>query len=92
MKQSYMIGMGVFWMKRNKARQLLSKKFMEALKEDKIPWKRGWRTSQPYNAVSGNNYHGVNNLLLSFIAHEKGYSDPRWCTFKQAADNNWHIN
>lgn len=65
---------------------------MEALKEDKIPWKRGWRTSQPYNAVSGNNYHGVNNLLLSFIAHEKGYSDPRWCTFKQAADNNWHIN
>lgn len=64
----------------------------KALKEDKIPWKRGWRTSQPYNAVSGNNYHGVNNLLLSFIAHEKGYSDPRWCTFKQAADNNWHIN
>lgn len=79
-------------MKQNKARQLLSNKFMEALKEDKIPWKRGWRTSQPYNAVSGNNYHGVNNLLLSFIAHEKGYSDPRWCTFKQAADNNWHIN
>ena len=65
---------------------------MEALKQDKIPWKRGWRTSQPYNAVSGNNYHGVNNLLLSFIAHEKGYLDPRWCTFKQAADNNWHIN
>lgn len=65
---------------------------MNALKEDKIPWKRGWRNSQPYNAVSNNNYHGVNNLLLSFIAYEKGYLDPRWCTFKQAKDNGWHIN
>lgn len=41
-------------MKLNKARQMLSDKFLSALKEDKIPWKRGWRTTHPSNAVSNN--------------------------------------
>ena len=30
-------------------------------------------------------------MWLSFQADRKGYSDPRWCTFKQAKDKGWHV-
>lgn len=78
-------------MKMNKMREQISQAFLEALKENEIPWQRGWMAERPINAVSNTEYRGVNNFWLSYTAEQKGYSDPRWCTFKQAKDNDWHI-
>ena len=76
-----------------KARNRLVELYIKSLKEDKIPWQQDWANKErPYNPVTKTIYHGINNLLLNFIALEKGYSDPRWCTLKQANDNKWCIN
>lgn len=83
----------------NKARELLIQKYIDALKQEKIPWERGWNRDLPRNAISKTEYRGVNSLLLSFIAEEKGYSGNRWCTFNQIADKDekyhpnqkWHL-
>ena len=75
----------------SKTRQELSEMFLAALKEDKLPWEAVWNVPKPLNPVSGVTYRGVNNLMLSYIAKERGYTDPRWCTFHQAQNNGWRI-
>lgn len=79
--------------KLNKTRQQLVDMFLAALRsEDPMEWKKGWEALEtPYNAVSHKSYKGINHLLLSFVAQNKGFTDPRWCTFKQANDNGWKI-
>ena len=78
-------------MKMNKVREQISQAFLESLKENELPWKKGWITERPYNAVSNTEYRGVNSFWLSCVAEQKGYSDPRWCTFKQAKDKGWKV-
>lgn len=78
-------------MKMNKIREQISQAFLEALKENELPWRRGWVGNQPLNAVSNTEYRGVNRFGLSYAAQKKGYSDPRWCTFKQAKDKGWKV-
>lgn len=78
----------------NKARQKLIDMFLACLEEDTLPWNRGWNvvgTESMYNPISKTRYRGVNAFLLMFVAWDKGYSDPRWCTFKQASDKGWKI-
>lgn len=85
--------------KLNKAREMLINKYIEALEQEQIPWERTWYTSRPKNAISNTEYRGVNCLLLSFIAEERGYKGTRWCTFNQIADRDgryhkgetWHL-
>ena len=79
-------------MKLNKLREEMAQAFIDALKEDRIPWERGWQSQdRPRNAVSDYSYKGINNLWLSYIAGEKGYQDPRWCTFNQAQSQGWKV-
>lgn len=79
-------------MKLNKLREEMAQSFIDALKEDRIPWEQGWQSQdRPRNAVSDYSYKGINNLWLSYIAGEKGYRDPRWCTFKQAQSQGWKV-
>ena len=75
----------------NQTRQMLSDEFLASLQEDKLPWQAVWSSTRPYNPVSGVRYKGINNLLLSFVSRENGYTDPRWCTFKQASAKGWSI-
>lgn len=42
---------------------------------------------QPVNGVTGRPYSGFNVLNLSM----RGYEDPRWCTFDQAAKQGWRV-
>lgn len=85
--------------KLNKARELLIQKYIDSLKQNKLPWEKGWHMDLPRNAISKTQYRGVNSLLLSFIAEEKGYKGNRWCTFNQIADRDgkyhpnqkWHL-
>ncbi|MDE6851212.1 MAG: ssDNA-binding domain-containing protein [Lachnospiraceae bacterium] len=79
-------------MKLNKLREEMAQSFIDALKEDRIPWEQGWQSQdRPRNVVSDYSYKGINNLWLSYIAGEKGYRDPRWCTFKQAQSQGWKV-
>lgn len=76
-----------------KTRKQLADIFIEALKSDEpLSWKKGWAgMGVPKNAISEKKYKGVNKMLLGFVAMEKRYEDPRWCTFKQANEKGWKI-
>lgn len=78
----------------NKARQQLIDTFLACLNEETLPWRRGWNMTSMntmHNPISKTRYKGVNALLLMMVAFDRGYEDPRWCTFKQAKDKGWHI-
>jgi hypothetical protein len=45
----------------------------------------------PYNPTTNKPYRGGNVLALMVGGMRKGYSDPRWMTYKQAADNGWQV-
>ena len=46
----------------------------------------------PVNAVTGKRYRGINALKLILRSCScKYFDDPRWCTFKQAQANGWHV-
>lgn len=80
-------------MKMSSMREEMVARFLQALREDTIPWHRSWLSygAAPSNAVSHTRYHGANALWLSYVQEERGYDDPRWCTFAQAADKGWHV-
>ena len=52
-------------------------------------WEMPWRQlggGLAANAISHKNYRGINRLILGLESYEKGYSDSRWMTYKQAKD------
>lgn len=56
------------------------------LKQDTAPWQKPWKPgdpllSFPHNPTTQRRYRGINALYLM----SKGYADPRWLTYKQAA-------
>lgn len=63
-------------------------RIVTALEAGKAPWLRPWRDSktgsamEPYNAVSGRPYNGINLLILGTMP----YAECGWLTFKQAKD------
>lgn len=74
-----------------KARQAIAEAFLSALHEDQLPWRRCWSVTPPISFSTGRPYRGINNLMLSYIADEKRYQDPRWLTYKQAQDHGWQV-
>ena len=79
--------------KLNKMREQIANEFIEALQRDTIPWHKDWcGIGAPYNGATGRGYRGLNYFWLAYVAMEKGYSDPRWCTFHQAKDKGWKVN
>ena len=75
----------------NKVREQLTQKFLAALNQGRIPWEACWSQGRPENAVTGKTYRGVNAIALSYAADERGYADPRWCTYNQAQQNGWQV-
>ena len=60
-------------------------RIMRALEHGTVPWRKPWQSAAlggPHNGRTGKPYRGLN----PFILETAGYSDPRWITFKQAAD------
>lgn len=88
-----MIGMEVPWMKLNKMREEMAQSFLSSLKEDKIPWRKEWSSlpGRSFNAVTQTPYRGTNLFWLFCQQQEKGYQDPRWCTFNQAKKKGWNV-
>lgn len=63
----------------------------------RVPWKREWNPDlcagpqAPVNAFTGSLYHGSNALFLGIDPKAITTGDPRWATFKQAADEHCHV-
>jgi len=71
-------------MKRNIYEEI-TEKIIKSLEPGVIPWIRPWeaaRYGEHRNAVTHRPYRGLNILLLNLTALTKGFSDPRWLTFR----------
>lgn len=70
-------------------------RIIRALEAGTTPWQKPWTniaTGPIRNGATNTPYRGgVNNLLLACSAIERGFTDPRWVTFKQCQKNGWHI-
>ena len=61
------------------------------------PWRRPWDAGKagacamPCNAITGARYRGVNLLTLGMSPLAFASGDPRWATYKQAADRGWQV-
>lgn len=65
--------------------------YLDALKENKIPWRERWYSDLNKNGVTNTEYRGVNQLILSYVAYKEKYKDNRWLTYKQIKENNYKI-
>ena len=77
-------------------RQVLTDKLIEQLESGTAPWQKPWDARVgsdrlPFNPTTGKPYRGANSLYLSAVGMEKGYSDPRWTTYKQADAQGWQV-
>lgn len=71
-------------------RKALVDMVLKNLENGKGIWEQGWAdTGVPVSAATGKRYRGINNLFLSLIAIERGYTDNRWATFHQIDDRGW---
>jgi antirestriction protein ArdC len=72
----------------NEIRQQITNQIIEALeKGDLPPWRRPWSISKnsgfPSNIKSGNQYRGINPLLLELHARKHGFNSKWWGTYAQ---------
>lgn len=77
--------------KLSRTKQALYDTVMASLEEGVIPWHQPWLSARPVNATTEGNYNGINRAYLNFMTVQKGYSDNRWATFKQADNAGWKI-
>lgn len=63
------------------------------LEEGAAPWQKGWHSESgmPMNPTTGKLYRGGNVISLMIAGMRKGYTDPRWCTYKQAQERGWQV-
>ena len=69
-------------------------KIIKALESGTTPWQKPWNnvsTGPLRNGSSGNPYHGINTLVLLCASMEKGFTDPRFLSFKQCQQNGWKV-
>jgi len=73
--------------------QEVTDRIVAALESGTKPWQQPWTNGSPgmpVNATSGRRYHGINVLLLAMTSFALG-GDPRFCSYKQAADRGWQV-
>lgn len=75
---------------RRDVRQEVTDSILAKLEQGVMPWRRGWKDAEhegqillPRNGETGKMYRGGNRLYLMTVMQAKGYSDPRFFTFKQ---------
>ena len=60
-----------------KVHEKVTEKILEALKEGHIPWIRPWNAKFEFNAISGKEYRGINQLLLGITGRGSGWMTPK---------------
>jgi antirestriction protein ArdC len=75
----------------------VTERVITALEAGIPPWRQPWdpdkadTPTMPRNAVTGARYRGINILTLGMSALAFGGGDPRWATYKQAAELGWQV-
>jgi antirestriction protein ArdC len=75
--------------------QELTDKIIAALETGTVPWRRPWDktagagATAPVNAATGHRYRGINLFVLGMSP--LATSDPRWCSYRQAAERGWQV-
>lgn len=78
-------------------REKLVEAYVKSLESGELPWNSGWkngnaaRTARAFNPVTKTRYKGINRAVLTLSAQVRGFTDPRWVTFKQAQKKGWKI-
>ena len=75
-------------------RQEVTNQIIEMLEKGTAPWQKPWEagaTALPFNPTSDRGYRGGNALHLMATAARKGFTDPRWLTYRQAQENGWQV-
>lgn len=78
-------------------RKEVTDSIIKMLEDGVAPWQKPWdptlagAAALPFNPTSNNAYRGGNALQLIASGMQKGYEDPRWMTYKQAAENDWQV-
>jgi antirestriction protein ArdC len=78
-------------------RQEVTDNLAQMLEKGVAPWQKPWDASvapagMPTNPTTGRAYRGGNTIHLMATAMQRQYEDPRWMTYKQAAENGWQIS
>jgi antirestriction protein ArdC len=75
----------------------VTSQIIAALEAGTPPWRKPWDPSKagnpgmPCNAVTGMRYRGINVVTLAMSPLALAAADPRWATYKQAADRGWQV-
>ena len=77
-------------------RQEVTDRIVAMLEKGVAPWQKPWNPADasigiPFNPTSDRAYRGGNAIHLMATAMNRGYSDPRWMTYKQASDRGWQV-
>jgi antirestriction protein ArdC len=75
-------------------RQEVTENIIRMLEQGTAPWQKPWEAGKlemPNNPTTDRPYRGGNAIHLMSVAAVKGYEDPRWLTYKQAAERGWQV-
>jgi antirestriction protein ArdC len=75
-------------------RQEVTDRIITMLENGVAPCQKPWHASEvsvgmPFNTTTERSYRGGNAIHLMATGIRQGYDDPRWMTYKQAADRGW---
>lgn len=72
-------------------RQILTDEMIDKIANGTAPWQKPWpkglKKERPFSVITKKEYRGGNLLALSVAP----YGDPRWLTFRQAANKRWKV-
>ena len=60
----------------------ITDRVVAALAEGTVPWRRPWLSQRPASVASGHAYRGINWLVLSMVADDRGYGSTTWGTYR----------
>src|SRR4051795_6499469 len=73
-------------------RQEVTDSIVRMLEDGVAPWQKPWESADmPFNPTTDKAYRGGNAVHLMATGIARGYEDPRWMTYKQAAENGWQV-
>src|SRR5438477_13154014 len=77
-------------------RQEVTDNIVRLLEQGAAPWQKPWNPAEsslalPMNPTTEKAYRGGNAIHLMATGLQRGYDDPRWTTYKQAADRGWQV-
>ena len=76
-------------------RQEVTDNIVALLEKGVAPWQKPWNAqahaAMPMNPTTDKPYRGGNAIHLLTVGLQKNYDDPRWMTYKQAAEQGWQV-